>query len=187
MAFGKESLNPRERRAMAHVKLARLKQAGYPGGPTVSDTLDEALQAVVAASNTTKGKTSGFADRLAKEAVVVGDLASEHPEDVKLWYPRTNWSDGRSMRVDGYYTDGVNHEVLDITGTVDKCCVTTEQAAQADAAWHEGQVLHTNANWEDDRPALVLAQPRISNPAMGEALSRHFQTTVSNPGAVSQA
>jgi hypothetical protein len=176
MAFGANSTNPRERRAYAHAKLAHIKEAGYAGKQSVSDALDEALQAVVAASGTQKGKMSGFVGRLAKEAVVVGDLAGDSPETVKLWGPRTNWS-GRTPRLDGYYTDGINHEVLDIQGST---------AQEPTEVWENGGVLHANADWEDELPSLVLAQPRMSNLAIAEALSRHFQAAVTDPAQIVQ-
>jgi len=176
MAFGPESTNPRERRAYAHAKLAKLRDPGTLGPKWYCDALDEALLAVKAASGTKKGNASGFAGRLARESVIVGDVG-KNPDKVILWSPRYRATG--QIRVDGYVTDGVEHDVLDIAGQSDSCCVSPKEAAQADEAWREGGVLITNPNWEDNRPALVLPRRSVSAQWIGEALSRHYQTLVS--------
>lgn len=174
MAFGPESTNPRERRAYAHAKLAKLRDPGTLGNTWHCDAVDEALLAVKAASGTRKGNSSGFAGRLAKEAVIIGDLETT-PQDVKLWLPRFK-ARGQG-RVDGYLTDGNEHEVLDVASHGDRCCVSPEEAVQADETWSEGSVLATNMNWEDNRPALVLPRRSVSAQWIGEALSRHYEGT----------
>lgn len=69
MTFGPESTNPRERRAYAHAKLARLKKG--------EATYGEAADAVLNAIHTTKGKASGFAESLGKSAVLLVDCAGD--------------------------------------------------------------------------------------------------------------
>jgi hypothetical protein len=111
------------------------------------------------------------------ESMIIGD-PYEDPETVQVWVPSTSGTH-QSMRRDGYVSDGNNHEVLDVTSYSDDCCVTASEATKADVAWKAGDVLITNADWEENRPALILPGRNAPIEWVGEALSRHFGTAVS--------
>jgi hypothetical protein len=174
----------RKLRETARTKLAQIEEVRSAGQYIDDQTLREALKAVVAASvKATLRVTSEFAGRLAREAIVIGDLDAD-PETVRLWRPFTSGSE-HSIRRDGQLIDvGGEYQVLDIVSHRDTCCVDDEQVAAAGDAWFDGGVLLIDAEEPINCPALLLPRRNIPAEWVGEALGRHFQTTVSQPELV---
>jgi len=115
---------------------------------------------------------------LSSEVMLIGD-PYEAPETVKAWVPWTSVS-GKNVppRRDGYVTDGNNNTTLDVASPSDDCCVTAAEAGHANIAWADGDVLITNPNWEENRPALIVPEDGVSIRQVGEALGRYFGTNV---------
>lgn len=173
IAFSEQSSDQRQRRALAHSRLAQLDLMGKAGERPASEVLDDAFRAVLAASTTTKSPTEEYAGRLGKVGIIMGDLSAGPDSGVQLWVPRTYFGQ-RSIRLDGYVTDGQKHKVLDIAALGDTCCVTTEEGAEAAELWSQGEVLLTNTEQRENRPTLVVPEQFIPPEIVDIALRRHF-------------
>src|ERR1039458_5387951 len=182
MATGEQPTSQRKLRETARTKLAQIEACRAVSQWTNEGTLRDALKAVAAASVRARSKTiREFAGRLAQEAIVIGDLDTD-PEAVKLWRPLAGSS---SMRRDGQIIDSSGeYKVLGVVSYSDTCCVTAEQATQADETWREGDVLLIDTEEPINCPALLLPRHDVPVQWIGKALSRHFETTVSQPELV---
>ncbi len=184
MTTGEILPSQRRLRETARAKLTRIEEDRSAGQYPSEEVLREALTAVSVAAVRATPKTIGeFTSRLAKEAVVVGDLKTD-PEGIRLWRPFTTGS-GRSTRRDGQIIDtSGEYQVLDIASQGDSCCVTRDQATQADEAWRAGEVLLIDHEEPVNCPALLLPRRNVPAQWIGEALGRHFQAPVSSPELV---
>lgn len=116
--------------------------------------------------------------KLSSEVILIGD-PYEAPEGVKAWVPWTSVLDGHvPPRRDGYVTDGDHKRTLDVASPNDDCCVTATEAGRAGVAWADGNVLITNPNGEENRPALVVPEDGVTIERVSEALSRYFGANV---------
>lgn len=173
MAFGANSTNPRERRAYAHTKLHQARNFGEaPRGLWFSEVLDDALKAIVAAARTEKGRKSRV-HIIGKKAIVLGELDEESP---RMWVPHTKPTTGKSMRRDGYLSDGDSHEGFDVASTRDACCVNEDEEALAKTAWLQGNV-HAMEE-PDGGVTLVVPESNITEPVLTEAFERHFSSNI---------
>lgn len=186
MASGEKTTGQRKLRESARSHLALIEEIRGKGQWPAEETLLSALRAVIAASDKAQRKTTReFAGRLARGAVVIGDLDTE-PEAVKLWRPFGSATE-KAIRRDGQVIDtSGKYRILDVVSHSDTCCVSFEQIEAGSEAWRNGEVLLIDAEDPINCPALLL--PRLNVPAgsISEALSRHFDAPVSPVALVAE-
>jgi hypothetical protein len=187
MTTGEKPLGQRKLRQSARAKLAQLAQHRAESGFNYDEDVRNALSSVIAASRKARPVTTEeFRGHLALEGVVIGNLATD-PDSVKLWRPTGQIEGSPSIsRRDGRIIDTEESEAvaLHIASRGDTCCVSFQEATEADKIWEDGGVLITNPNSENNWPALVLPRRNVPIAWIGEALSRHFNTQVSPPELV---